>query len=125
MKKIQNEWKKIGHVPRRDSDKIWKQFKGACNHYFDRLHADKKAENQELYDAFDKKVKLLDGLKSFKFSEDPKTDIATLQAKISEWKTIGFVPQNKRFIDGKFSKAIDACFNQLKMDKSKLEMIRF
>lgn len=125
MKNVQNEWKKIGHVPRRDSDKIWKQFKAACNHYFDRLHAGKKAENQELYDAFDKKAKLLEDLKSFDFTEDVNADVATLQAKISEWKAVGHVPQNKRFIDGKFSKTIDATFNQLKMDKSKLEMIRF
>ena len=55
MKKIQNDWKKIGHVPRRDSDKVWKQFKDACNYYFDRMHSQRKAENQHLYDAFDKK----------------------------------------------------------------------
>jgi hypothetical protein len=34
MKKIQDEWKQIGHVPRKHSDKIWKEFKDACNHYF-------------------------------------------------------------------------------------------
>jgi hypothetical protein len=27
MKKIQDEWKQIGHVPRKYSDKIWKEFK--------------------------------------------------------------------------------------------------
>jgi len=32
MKRIQSEWKKIGHVPRKFSDKIWKEFKAACNH---------------------------------------------------------------------------------------------
>ena len=125
MKKIQNEWKKIGHVPRRDSDKIWKQFKSACNHYFDRMHAERKAKDQHLYDAFDKKTKLLDELKKLELSEDPKADIKILQAKISEWKTIGYVPQNKRYIDGKFYKAIDDAFDKLKMDKSKLEMIKF
>ncbi|WP_178983892.1 DUF349 domain-containing protein [Winogradskyella helgolandensis] len=126
MKKIQNEWKKIGHVPRRDSDKIWKQFKGACNHYFDKMHAERKAQDQHLYDAFDKKVKLLDGLKTLEFTEeDPKADIKVLQDKIAEWKEIGYVPQNKRYIDGKFYKAIDDAFDKLKMDKSKLEMIKF
>jgi len=125
MKKIQNEWKKIGHVPRRDSDKIWKQFKGACNHYFDRMHAERKAENQDLYDAFDKKAKLLEDLKALELTEDPNADIKALQAKISEWKEIGHVPQNKRYIDGKFYKAIDDTFDKLKMDKSKLEMIKF
>ncbi len=125
MKKIQSEWKKIGHVPRRDSAKIWKQFKGACNHYFDRMHAVRKAENQHLYDAFDKKVKLLDGLKAMELTEDPNADIKTLQSKISEWKEVGYVPQNKRYIDGKFYKAIDDAFDKLKMDKYKLEMIKF
>ena len=125
MKKIQNEWKNIGHVPRRDSDKIWKQFKAACNHYFDKMHTARKAQDQHLYDAFDKKVKLLDALKTLELTEDPKADIETLKAKISEWKEIGYVPQTKRYIDGKFYKAIDDAFDKLKMDKSKLEMIKF
>lgn len=125
MKKIQNDWKKIGHVPRRDSDKIWKQFKAACNHYFDRMHAERKAENQHLYDAFDKKVKLLDELKTLELSGDNKADVETLKTKIADWKSIGYVPQNKRYIDGKFYKAIDEAFDKLKMEKSKLEMVKF
>lgn len=125
MKKIQNEWKKIGHVPRRDSDKIWKQFKNACNHYFDNMHKARKAEDQHLFDAFDKKVKILDALKVMELTEDPKADIDVLKTKIAEWKEIGHVPQNKRYIDGKFYKAIDDTFDKLKMDKAKLEMIKF
>ncbi|WP_369996311.1 DUF349 domain-containing protein [Winogradskyella sp.] len=125
MKKIQADWKKIGHVPRRDSDKIWKQFKAACNHYFDRMHAQRRADNQHLYDAFDKKVKLLDELKTMKLSGDNKADIETLKTKVTDWKAIGHVPQNKRYIDGKFYKAIDDAFDKLKMEKSKLEMVKF
>jgi hypothetical protein len=78
-----------------------------------------------LYDAFDKKKKLLDDLKAMQFTEDPKADIKVLQSKIAEWKEIGHVPQNKRFIDGKFYKAIDEAFDKLKMDKAKLEMVKF
>ena len=47
MKRIQSDWKKIGHVPRKFSDDIWKRFKNACNHYFDRLHAQKNEQNKE------------------------------------------------------------------------------
>ena len=125
MKKIQNDWKKIGHVPRRDSDKVWKQFKNACNHYFDRMHSQRKAENQHLYDAFDKKVKLLEGIKNLELKGDNKESIETLKSKITKWKTIGHVPQNKRYIDGKFYKVIDEAFGKLKMDKAKLEMVKF
>ena len=125
MKKIQNDWKKIGHVPRRDSDKVWKQFKNACNHYFERMHSQRKAENQHLYDAFDKKVKLLEGIKNLELKGDNKESIETLKSKITKWKTIGHVPQNKRYIDGKFYKVIDEAFGKLKMDKAKLEMVKF
>ena len=125
MKKIQNDWKKIGHVPRRDSDKVWKQFKNACNYYFERINSQRKAENQHLYDAFDKKVKLLEGIKNLELKGDNKESIETLKSKITKWKTIGHVPQNKRYIDGKFYKVIDEAFGKLKMDKAKLEMVKF
>ncbi len=125
MKKIQNDWKKIGHVPRKDSDKIWKKFKTACNHYFDKVHEHHKAENKELFEAFDKKTKLLETIKSIELTGKPKKDMDTLKEKIKEWKTIGNVPFNKRYIEGKFNKALDDLFNKLKMDKSEVEMIKF
>ena len=47
MKKIQADWKKIGHVPRKFSDDVWKRFKSACNHYFDQYHKNKNAVSEE------------------------------------------------------------------------------
>jgi hypothetical protein len=48
----------IGHVPRKYSDKIWKEFKDACNHYFDKVK-EKHEENTEEVAAFDSKKSLL------------------------------------------------------------------
>ena len=53
MKKVQADWKKVGHVPKKISDKIWKQFKNACNHYFDKLHAQKNEANKEESEALE------------------------------------------------------------------------
>jgi hypothetical protein len=36
MKQIQEGMEKIGHVPRKYSDKVWAEFKTACNAYFDK-----------------------------------------------------------------------------------------
>lgn len=72
MKKIQTDWKKIGHVPRKDSDKVWKQFKAACNHYFDRLHKNNSEENTEEAKAFDRKKEILDNLKTLELSGEKK-----------------------------------------------------
>ncbi|MBO3097379.1 DUF349 domain-containing protein [Gelidibacter pelagius] len=125
MKRIQNDWKHIGHVPRKDSDKIWKRFKAACNHYFDKVNAERNAADQEQVDAFEKKTKLLDELKELKLSGVPEQDLETIKQKTEEWNALGQVPQNKRFIEGKFNKTVDGLFNNLKLDKSKVEMIKF
>ena len=125
MKKIQNDWKQIGHVPRKDSDKIWKQFKQACNHYFDRLHSDKNESNKVEIEAYEQKKAFIDSLKDFELSDDQNTDLETIKTKISSWKTIGRVPENKRFIEGKFNKVLDSLFNKLNLDKKEIEMIKF
>ncbi|OIQ29648.1 MAG: chromosome segregation protein [Bacteroidetes bacterium MedPE-SWsnd-G2] len=125
MKKIQSDWKKIGHVPRKDSDKIWKQFKAACNHYFDKLHQERNAANKELNEEFEKKVAALDNLKTLELTGTAEESIELLKSKINEWKQLGAVPQNKRYIEGKFHKVIDGLFDKINMDKSKVDMIKF
>lgn len=125
MKKIQSDWKKIGHVPRRDSDKVWKQFKTACNHYFDRLHASRNEENKGENEAFDKKKDLLDALKNMEYAGERKKDLPVIKEYIDTWKNSGKVPHNKRYIEGKFNKALDQAFEKLDLDKTQTELLKY
>ncbi len=124
MKKIQGDWKKIGHVPRKDSDKIWKQFKSACNHYFDRLHAQRNESNQEEMVSYGQKKELLDKLKALAGDKKAAT-MDGVKALIASWKEVGRVPFNKRSIEGKFYKALDQVFATMDIDKSQAELIKF
>ena len=124
MKKIQNDWKKIGHVPRKDSDKIWKQFKNACNHYFDRFHTSVNEANKEGLDSYNKKQELLEKLKAVDFSKD-KNGVETVKDYISQWNEIGKVPQNKRYIEGKLNKILDGIFKTLEIDTNEAELIKY
>lgn len=125
MKKIQSDWKKIGHVPRKNSDKIWKQFKTACNYYFDRLHKAKDAVNAEGNEAYTKKTQLLEELKTMELSGEKETDLTTIKTFIENWKTVGNVPANKRYIEGKLNKALDGVFKKLNLSKNEAEIIKF
>ena len=125
MKKIQNDWKNIGHVPRKDSDRIWKQFKGACNFYFDRLNLQKDESNKEEINHLELKEEYLKNLKSLKLDGDNKEDIKMIKEKINEWKEIGRVPYNKRNIEQMFNKALDGLFNKLDLNKKETELIKF
>ncbi len=125
MKKIQNEWKNIGHVPRKDSDIVWKKFKAACNHYFNRVNAERNEANKGEEEAFEKKSALMEELNSFELSGDTKIDLNAIKSKIAAWKEIGRVPFNKKNIDGKFNKIIDALFKKLDMSKKEVELIKY
>ncbi|GIZ09391.1 DUF349 domain-containing protein [Flavobacterium sp. UMI-01] len=125
MKQIQNEWKQIGHVPRKYSDKIWKEFKTACNHYFDKLKEFKNEENSEEIEAFDKKKAYLEHLKEFQLIGDHKTDLDAIKAHIETWKSFGKVPFQRRHIEGKFNKILDALFDKLSLSKKEGDLMRF
>ena len=125
MKRIQSEWKKIGHVPRKYSDKIWKEFKSACNHYFDRLHALKNEAHKEEAENLTKKEACLDKLRAFELSGKRNEDIGTIKVLIEEWKTIGRVPFNKKNITQKFNKILDAIFKKLDVSRQESELLKY
>jgi len=125
MKKIQSEWKRIGHVPRKHSDKIWKEFKDACNHYFDRLHASKnKATEQEVAN-LETKTTFLEKMKALEFSGNKDEDLALVKQHINEWKAIGRVPFNKKNIEDTFNKSLDGIFKKMGLDATEAELIKY
>ena len=125
MKQIQEEWKKIGHVPRKYSDSIWKEFREACNHYFDQLKEQKNEDNSEEVAAFENKKAYLETLRAFQLVGDHKTDLDGIKLHIQNWKAFGKVPFAKRHIEGKFNKILDALFEKLSLSKKDSDMMRF
>lgn len=124
MKKIQTDWKKIGHVPQKYSDKLWKEFKDACNHYFDRFHQQQNAGSKLELDVFNKKKELLTEIK--KAIEDKKEiTINTLKEYVKKWRDLGRVPHEMKHIEGKFNKLLDKIVEENTIDKQDVEMIKF
>ena len=125
MKQIQEEWKTIGHVPRKFSDKLWTEFRAACNEYFEKVKEQKTEVNTEELEAFEKKKEYLETLKSFELIGEHKTDLDGIKAHIETWKSFGKVPFARRHIEGKFNKILDALFEKLSLSKKDNEMARY
>lgn len=125
MKKIQEDWKGIGHVPRKFSDSLWKEFKQICNSYFDRLHAERNKEIESEMINFNNKKEYLESLKDFELTGEHKTDLDAIKKHIENWKSFGTVPQTRRHIEGKFNKVLDALFDKLSMSKKEAELVKF
>ncbi|WP_422080803.1 DUF349 domain-containing protein [Ulvibacterium sp.] len=125
MKRIQSEWKRIGHVPRKYSDKIWKDFKNACNHYFDRLHTLKNKAYKEEVENLSKKEDCLERLRSFELTGNHEENLSTLKSFISEWKSYGRVPFNKKNINHRFNKILDAILRKMDISRQEAELLKY
>jgi hypothetical protein len=120
MKKIQADWKKIGHVPRKFSDDIWNKFKAACNSYFDRYHDQKNSVSKEQQANVDAKKAFLETLK-----ENKKHTKESVLDAIKTWQELGQLPRNVRHLEGKFNKQIDRLLEGLSLDKKEVAMLKF
>ena len=120
MKRIQSDWKRVGHVPRKFSDDIWKRFKDACNHYFDRLHAKRNQVDQAQQEVANQKRAFLDN-----FDANSIDSIESVQQVVNQWRDLGRLPRNARNLDGKFNKLIDTQLEKLNLSKADFEMLKF
>ena len=125
MKQIQEEWKTIGHVPRKFSDQLWTEFRLACNTYFENLKAQKNEVNPDEAEAYEKKKAYLETLRAFEMTGNHKTDLDAIKLHIENWKSCGKVPEGKRHIEGKFNKILDVLFEKLSLSKKESDLVRF
>ena len=124
MKQIQAEWKTIGHVPRKYSDKIWKHFKEACNHYFDRLHSLQDEENADQIELFNKKKDILSNLKSQADKED-KLSLEVINAYLDDWHQLGRLTDGMGHIESKFNKLVNSLYAKLDLNAKDLALLKF
>jgi hypothetical protein len=121
IKRIQSDWKKIGHVPRKYSDSIWKEFKDACNLFFDHYKERGSQVNQAFEDNFVKKEALLEEVKNFQTAGEPQSDLAAVNNFNVRWNSIGKVPAAKMGINQDFNKAISEIVKSLGLSDHEIQ----
>jgi hypothetical protein len=123
--KLQKEWKEIGPVPRKQSEKTWKRFRKACDHFFN-----KKAEyfanlDTSYEDNLKAKLAIINELEKFEPGSDVQAAFERLKDLQRKWTEIGFVPFNKKEeITNRYRNALNKEFDKLKIadeDKSILK----
>ena len=123
---LQKEWKKIGKVPLKYKDSIYKEFKEACDFFYDK----KRREDTESIKIYEENLKLKENIcdkilslsSSKNFDQD---EFFKLQVKFLE---VGHVPkENIDFIKEKYKKSIDAIIKKSSkyMNKDDFDKFKF
>ena len=115
--RLQKQWKEIGAVPRKYSDKIWKRFRAACDHFFNA-----KAEYFKNIGAIEEenlklKNALIEKIEGAKFGSNKEENLKEIKSYQKEWSNIGHVPmKDANNIHKSFRKVINKCLDDLNID---------
>jgi len=119
--KLQKEWKDIGPVPRKQSDKIWKRFRAACDDFFSAKSDYFKNIHEQEDTNLKLKLDLLNFIQSFELNDDRTANIDTLKETQRKWLEIGHVPiKDKDRLQNEFRTAINKHFEKLKMNSTEV-----
>lgn len=124
VKRIQAEWKTIGHVPRKYSDAIWKDFKEACNQFFNAYKSRNDEANKNYEDNLKLKEELLEELKAFKPGENVKESLSALNEFNLRWSNIGRIPGSRMGINNDFSKTVSRFVRDLGLSEEEIKDFR-
>jgi putative ubiquitin-RnfH superfamily antitoxin RatB of RatAB toxin-antitoxin module len=123
--KLQKEWKEIGPVPRKQSERCWKRFRKACDHFFNKKTEYFAALDTSYEDNLKAKLVIIEELEKFEPGSDVQAAFERLKELQKKWTDIGYVPFNmKDEITNKYRLAINKEFDKLKIgdeDKSILK----
>ncbi|MDO4763041.1 MAG: DUF349 domain-containing protein [Flavobacteriaceae bacterium] len=103
FKKLQEDWKNIGHVPKNQTKKVWDEFRDACNTFFKNFREKNASEQDNWKDNYHQKKALLEELKQIGNEEGSVEKIEQIKAN---WNSIGKVPRNKMSINNEFNRTL-------------------
>ena len=111
FKKLQEDWKNIGHVPKNQANKVWNDFRDACNTFFNNFREKNASTTDDWKQNYHQKKALLEELKQI---NDEEGSVEKIEQIKSSWDSIGKVPRNKMSINNEFNKVLK---EKLKLNK--------
>jgi hypothetical protein len=126
IKKLQEEWKKIGPVPKRHSDKIWKRFRSACDTFFtsksEHFSGIKGVEEENLR----LKRELLERISAYEIQKERSANMEAIKGFQREWMAIGYVPMKyKESTQNEYRKLIDGLFDKMKATENEISTAEY
>ena len=126
IKKLQEEWKKVGPVPKRHSDKIWKRFRSACDAFFtsksEHFSGVKGVEEENLR----LKRELLERIQAYELKKERSENMDAIKGFQREWMAIGYVPMKyKDSTQNEYRKLIDGLFDKMKATENEISTAEY
>ncbi len=124
--KLQEEWKKIGPVPRKHSEKIWKRFRIACDEFFNTKNEYFKGLQASEGGNLQIKLDIISQLNAFEYSDNRQESLSKVKELQRQWMDTGHVPiKEKDRIQAEFKAAVNKIYDKLKVDSQEASQMSY
>lgn len=112
LKNLQQKWKDVGPVPEKFREKVFKEFKDACDYFFAQKRGQMGKVEQEQIDNLNLKTAICEELE--KHAVDSTASVELLRDLQDRYNTIGFVPRKDiAAIKNRYHEAVDKFVNAI------------
>jgi hypothetical protein len=123
---LQKEWKTLGNAGHKFEQKLWKEFRAACDHFFDAKQAHFSEQDKALAGNLTAKNELIETIKSTVLPEDKKEALALLRDFAAAFNAIGFVPmKEKDNVFQAYREALNGHYEKLKLEGAEQDRMMF
>lgn len=124
---LQKEWKKVGTVPHKQGELLWKEFLDTCNKFFEARNKQNAGSRSEEHANLDKKRNIIAQLKELIVAEITDNDFQKkLKDLAKQYSAIGHVPfKEKDKVYKEYHEAIDAAHEKLHATNAKRHFDNF
>jgi hypothetical protein len=126
LKKLQRQWQEIGSAGQRYENKLWKEFRAACNAFFDARQTHFEGQDAENTQNLTAKLALIEALNSYELPADKQAALAQLRDFQQQFNAIGPVGiKEKQNTYTAFKTRMDDLYKDLKLEGQEKERVFF
>lgn len=123
---LQKNWKQIGAANQRDEQRLWKQFRSACNEFFERKQNYFDTKDERFAENYEAKKNIVSQIEALAITGNTNEDIAALDALVDAFAELGFVPaKNKGEITSAFRNALIGKYKEMELDQDAVQKLLY
>lgn len=124
LKKLQEEWKKIGITNRKEGDRVWAEFREACDHFFNRMKQDRNDFKKKQKEVAKTKNEVIEELKTLVDDKEKLTKKMLLDTA-KKYRSLGRLGRDFQKVEDLFEETLQKGFDILKMDRQEAARAQF
>ena len=123
---LQKQWKNAGHAGQKLEQKLWSDFRSACDAFFNARQKHFESQDAELETNLTAKKELIEKIEKYVVPADKKQALNDLKDFTSAFNAVGKVPmKEKDNVWNAYKTAIDKHYAQLKLEGAEKDKILF